>query len=199
MKCSSDTRLQMRELVMPNHANPQNTIFGGQVMAWIDIAAAMVAAKHAASQVVTIHVDELTFKAPVKVGMHLTIDAQVTFVGKTSIEVETIVVSENPITGEARETTTAYVTLVAVDEFGKPKPAPPLTCNTEEEKKRFEEGKSRYEERKKKTEIKKALNERAKLFFFNDVIIIISIQKTVLINILLDIGGINFKLSTITY
>lgn len=153
-KTPKDSEVVMREMVMPNHANAQYTIFGGTIMSWIDIAAAMVAQKHARSPVVTIHVDEVSFKAPVKVGYHVTIMASLNYVGTTSMEIGCRVMSENPITGETRLTTKAYLTFVALDEFGKPKPVPELELVTEDDKRRHDNAKKRVQSRH---DLKKAL------------------------------------------
>lgn len=141
--------VEMREMVMPNHTNPQNTIFGGVVMSWIDIAAAMCASRHSGRPVVTVHIDSINFKEPIKIGHHVYIMAKISYVGKSSMEIEVIVKSENPYTGDSRITTTAFLTFVAVDEFGKPVPVNPLKVETEEDKKRYNEAKKRAENRKK--------------------------------------------------
>lgn len=147
-----ESAVEMREIVMPHHSNSLNTIFGGQVMAWIDVAAAMAASRHAESVVVTVHVDNISFKEPAKIGDHLLILATVNFVGNTSMEVGTKVICENPITGESKITTTAHLTFVALDEKGKPTKVHRLVPETDEEKKRYENAKIRCEYRKKMKE-----------------------------------------------
>ncbi len=147
-KCPADSLIVMREMVMPNHTNPQNTIFGGVVMSWIDIAAAMCAAKHAEKPVVTVHVDDIDFKAPIKVGCHVIISASLNYVGRTSMIVGVKVESENPYTGKRRQTTKAYLTFVALDEDGVPVEVPSLSPQTDEEKRRFENAKKRVEAKK---------------------------------------------------
>ncbi|MFZ4714866.1 MAG: acyl-CoA thioesterase [Bacteriovoracaceae bacterium] len=144
-----ESLVEMREMVMPNHTNPQNTIFGGVVMSWIDIAAAMCASRHCARPVVTVHIDSITFKEPIKIGHHVHIVARVTYVGKTSMEIEVIVKSENPYTGDSRVTTTAFLTFVAVNEFGKSVLVTPMKIETMDEKKRYNDGKKRALLRKK--------------------------------------------------
>ncbi len=84
-KTVSESSVLMRYLVMPNHTNPQNSIFGGVVMSWIDMAAAMVAERHSNRPVVTVHVDDISFKAPIKIGDHVLIKASLNYVGKTSM------------------------------------------------------------------------------------------------------------------
>ena len=148
-KSPSESSIEMREMVMPHQTNPHNTIFGGVVMSWIDMAGAMVAQRHAKKNVVTVHVDNLSFKAPLKIGDHVLIQARVNYVGKTSMEVGVKVTSENPLTGETHHTTSAYVTFVALDSHNKPSPIASLDLQTDEEKRRFNEAKSRLANRKK--------------------------------------------------
>ncbi len=142
-KTPSESSVEMREMVMPHHTNPQNTVFGGTVMSWIDIAAAMVAARHCGRPVVTAHIDDIDFIAPIKVGYHVLIQASLNYVGKTSMIVGVKVTSENPYTGESRTTTKAYLTFVALDDLGKPVIVPTLDPKTEDEKRRFENAKKR--------------------------------------------------------
>jgi acyl-CoA hydrolase len=147
-KTPSESSVEMREMVMPNHTNPQNTVFGGTVMSWIDIAAAMVAARHCGKPVVTAHIDDIDFIAPIKVGYHVLIQASLNYVGKTSMIVGVKVTSENPYTGEVRTTTKAYLTFVALDDLGKPIEVPGLKAETEDEIRRFENAKKRVQMKK---------------------------------------------------
>lgn len=147
-KHPKDSQIEMREMVMPNHTNAQGTIFGGQVMSWVDIAAAMCAARHAERPVVTVHVSDIVFKAPIKLGSHVIIKASLNYVGKTSMIVGVSVESENPYTGKRLQTTKAYLTFVALDEDGMPTPVGNLVPETEEEKRRYENAKKRVESRK---------------------------------------------------
>jgi acyl-CoA hydrolase len=147
-KTPSESAVEMREMVMPNHTNPQNTVFGGTVMSWIDIAAAMVAARHCGKPVVTAHIDDIDFIAPIKVGYHVLIQASLNYVGKTSMIVGVKVTSENPYTGEVRTTTKAYLTFVALDDLGKPIEVPGLKVESEDEIRRFENAKKRVQMKK---------------------------------------------------
>jgi acyl-CoA hydrolase len=143
IKTPTDSSVEMREMVMPHHTNPQNTVFGGTVMSWIDIAAAMVAARHCARPVVTAHIDDIDFIAPIKVGYHVLIQASLNYVGRTSMIVGVKVTSENPYTGESRTTTKAYLTFVALDDLGRPIEVPGLKPESEDEVRRFENAKKR--------------------------------------------------------
>lgn len=147
-KTPSESSIEMRELVMPNHTNPQNTVFGGTVMSWIDIAAAMVAARHCGRPVVTAHIDDIDFIAPIKMGYHVLIQASLNYVGRTSMIVGVKVTSENPYTGESRTTTKAYLTFVALDDLGRPVEVPPLQPETDDEVRRFENAKKRVQMKK---------------------------------------------------
>jgi acyl-CoA hydrolase len=137
----------MTEIVLPSHANALGTIFGGQIMSWIDIAGAIAAGRHARRVVVTASIDALHFVAPVKVGHVVHLKAAVNFAGRTSLEVGVRVDSENPVTGETHHTATAYATFVALDDHGKPCAVPPVAPETPEEKRRFEQAQRRREAR----------------------------------------------------
>lgn len=149
-KTVAESAVEMRYLVMPNHTNPQNSIFGGIVMSWIDMAAAMVAERHSNRPVVTVHVDDISFKAPIKIGDHVLIKASLNYVGKSSMLIGVKVVAENPFTGISRHTTTAYLAFVALDDIGRPIKVRELIAETEDEKRRFQNGKKRIEEMKLK-------------------------------------------------
>lgn len=148
-KTVSDSAVEMRYLVMPNDTNPQNSIFGGVVMSWIDMAAAMVAERHSNRPVVTVHVGDISFKAPIRIGDHVLIQSSINYVGKTSMLVGVKVIAENPFTGITRHTTTAYLTFVALDDIGRPIQIRGLIPETDEEKRRHEQGKKRIEDMKK--------------------------------------------------
>jgi acyl-CoA hydrolase len=135
----------MTELVLPSHTNALGTIFGGVIMSWIDIAGAISAQRYARSPVVTVSIDSIHFIVPVKIGYAVRLTSKVTYAGKTSMEIYVLVEAENPITGEVRMATTAYLTYVAVDEFGRPKKVPPFVAKTAEEKKLFKEAEKRRE------------------------------------------------------
>ena len=127
-------------LVMPNHANPVGTIFGGVIMGWIDMAASMVAQRHSKRAAVTAHVSDISFKAPVRVGDHCLIQASINHAGATSMLIGVKVHSENPMTNDVRHTTTAYLVFVALDDIGRPTAVPPLDARTDEERRRRDEG-----------------------------------------------------------
>jgi acyl-CoA hydrolase len=135
----AETQVEMVEVVLPNDANPLGNILGGKVMHLIDIAGAIAAHRHARSHVVTASVDNLDFARPIRVGQVILLRSHVTRAFHTSMEVEVNVYLEDYIRGERRQTSSAFVTYVAVDEEGRPKPVPPLIVKTAEEKRRYRE------------------------------------------------------------
>ncbi len=129
----------MVEVVLPQDANVLGNMLGGRVMHLVDIAAAIAAHRHSSSHVVTASVDSVDFRNPIRVGELIILRAHVNRVFNTSMEVGVKVFSENVLTGERKHTTTAYVTFVAIDETGRPKPVPPLILVTAEDRRRFRE------------------------------------------------------------
>ena len=148
-KSMSVSRVEMTEMVMPGDTNSQGNIFGGRVMQLIDIAAAVAAVRHARMPVNTVFVDQLDFKHPIKMGHIVVLYAQVEYVGRTSMEICVEVYSENPLTGERIQTTTANLTYVGLDRNGKPTPVPEVIPETEEEKRRYKNARKRKETRRK--------------------------------------------------
>jgi acyl-CoA hydrolase len=139
----------MTQLVLPIHINAMGSIFGGTVMSWIDIAAAIAAQRHSNKEVVTASIDSLSFIAPVYKGWVVNLKASVNFTSRTSMEVGVRVDAENPKTGEVFHTASAYTTFVALGSNGKPAEVPSLILETPDEKRRFEAGKKRREDRLK--------------------------------------------------
>ena len=138
-KSPQESAVIMTELVLPSDTNAIGTIFGGKIMSWIDIAAAISAGRYARRVVVTASIDALHFLAPVKLGHVVHIRAMVNYASRTSLEVGVRVDSENPITGEMTHTATAYTTFVALDDHSRPTPIPPLLPESPNEKRRYEE------------------------------------------------------------
>jgi acyl-CoA hydrolase len=124
-------------------ANHVGFVHGGVVMKTCDEAAAIAAIRHCGSRVVTAGVDRMTFTKPVYVGELLNCFATVNAAWTTSMEVGVRVEAENPRTGERRHTSTAYVTMVALDEDGKPCPVPGATPETDEQRQRQHEAELR--------------------------------------------------------
>lgn len=140
--------VESRSIVMPQHANDLGIAFGGTIMAWIDLTAAMVARRHCGRRVVTVSIDRMSFLAPCHVGDHVVLRASANHVGHTSMEVGVQVLRENPDTGEQIRATTAYLTFVALDEHERPTLIPPLQPETPDELRRFENARLRVTARK---------------------------------------------------
>jgi acyl-CoA hydrolase len=145
--------VETTELVLPGHTNPLGNIFGGRVMELVDITAGVAASRHARSVVVTVSMDELHFREPVRLGDILILKASVNYAGRTSMEVGVRVEREDPLSGERVHTSTAYVTFVALDAAGKPRQVPPLLAETDEERRRMQNAEIRRRERLRKREL----------------------------------------------
>jgi acyl-CoA hydrolase len=134
-KCS-ESIVQMTEVVLPQHTNSLGTVFGGVVLSWVDIAAAICAQKHCNKVVVTASIDAMNFLAPIHLGWIVNIRATLNYAFKTSCEVGVRIEAENALQQEYHHTASAYVTMVAIDSNGKPALIPTLTPQSEEEKRR---------------------------------------------------------------
>jgi len=124
-------------------ANSAGFVHGGTVMYLCDEAAGVAAVRHCQGRVVTAAMDRMTFLLPVHVGELLTLESSVNAAWRTSMEIGVRVTAENVRTGEKRHTNTAYLTMVALDEHGKPTEVPPLTCESENEIRREHEAQLR--------------------------------------------------------
>jgi acyl-CoA hydrolase len=149
-KTPSASAVVSRHLLMPQHANPRGTAFGGTIMAWMDTVAGMAAERHCGRDVVTVGIDSLAFKQPIRIGDQVVLKASVNYVSRTSMEVGVQVTRENPHTGEKCVATTAHLTFVALDEEGCPVPAPSLTPETADEKRRYAHALQRVRQRKER-------------------------------------------------
>ena len=146
-KMIGDSRVVLAQLMQPIHANNHGNVHGGEVMSLVDEAGALACMRHAGHRVVTVAVDRMTFRQPIHLGDLVTLTAEVSYVGNTSLEAEVVVTAENPITGECVYTNVAYLVYVALAEDGKPVPVPPLIPEDDEQRERMEEGKARQEHR----------------------------------------------------
>lgn len=137
----------MNQLVLPQHTNSLGTVFGGTIMSWIDVCAAMAAQRHARQVVVTASMDQLDFLAPITGGQLVNLRGQVNYVGRTSMEVGVRVEAEDTLTGVRVHAASAYLTFVAIDDAGKAIPVRELRPQTEAEKLRWKEAKARRQQR----------------------------------------------------
>ena len=137
----------MTELVLPNHTNALGTAFGGVIVSWMDIAAAIAAQRFCGSSVVTASIDALHFLSPVKLGHVVNLVAQVNYAGRTSMEVGVRIDAENPISGERTYTAKAYLTLVAIDETGNAVTVPEALVESDDEQRRYRQAEIRRKAR----------------------------------------------------
>jgi uncharacterized protein (TIGR00369 family) len=148
MKRPSESAVETRYIVMPEHTNQYGTAFGGVLLSWIDIAAAMVAERHSGHNVVTASIDRTEFLKPIYVGDHVLLKASVNYVGRTSMEIGVKVLVENPFKNSTFQATKAYCTFVGLNDNNKPRELPGIDPQSEEEKRRYENARLRVNSRK---------------------------------------------------
>ena len=146
-KAPTDSRVEMTQIVLPAHTNRFGTVFGGTVMSWIDICAAVSAMRHAGQLAVTASMDRVHFLSGARTGDIMVLQSQVNFTGRTSMEVGVRVEREDPISGDREHTASAYLTFVAVDEQGVPQPVPTVEPVTDVQRRRYEKGAARKKAR----------------------------------------------------
>jgi uncharacterized protein (TIGR00369 family) len=137
------SRVTLSQLMHPEHANLLGNVHGGWIMKLVDEAGALACMRHAQKKVVTVAIDSMTFRNPIRIGDLIILNAEVTYTGRTSMEVEVRVQSENPVTGEQTHTNTAYLVYVALDDEGRPTGVPGLVTETDEEKARMAQAQKR--------------------------------------------------------
>lgn len=147
-KSADASRTTMSSLMLPQDANPFGSIHGGVILKHVDEAAAMAAMRHCRTNAVTVGIDQVHFRLPTQVGELVTFKASVNHVGRTSMEVGVRVEAENLISGQVRHTASAYLTFVALDDDGRPIPAPPLLLETDTDRRRNREAENRRRMRK---------------------------------------------------
>lgn len=138
-----DSRISIAQLMEPEHANNLGNVHGGWIMKLVDEAGALVCMRHSQRRAVTVAINSMVFHNPIKIGDLVILNAELTFVGSSSMEVEVKVQAENPFTGERTHTNTAYLVYVALDDNGKPATVPSLIAETDDEKNKLEEAKRR--------------------------------------------------------
>lgn len=123
---------EMTEYVLPQHTNALGGVFGGQIMGWVDLCAAICAQRHSGRMAVTALIDNLKFEQPVRVGEVVRLEARITAAFHTSMEIEVVVEGEDAMTGRRWPCVTARLTFVAIDASGKPSAIPPLAQDSDE-------------------------------------------------------------------
>lgn len=152
-KTIPESAFTLSSLMGPQDANALGNVHGGVIMKMVDEAGALVAMRHANHPVVTVVVDSMTFMEPIRVGALVQCRAVLTYVGRTSMEVRVEVVAENPMTGEAHISNTAYLVYVALDDTGRPTAVPAIQFLTLEEVTRAEAARERQAYRKRQREL----------------------------------------------
>jgi len=137
------SRVEMTQLVLPEHTNAMGTIFGGQVAAWIDICGAISAQRYCRRQVVTASIDELVFNHPIQRGHIAIFSAKVNAAWGSSIEVGVVVDGEDPLTGIRTRTSTAFITFVALNADGSKSRVPAPLAETDDERRALAEANAR--------------------------------------------------------
>ena len=148
-KTVSASRISLAQMMQPEHANNLGNVHGGWIMKLVDDAGALACMRHAQHRVVTVAIDSMVFRHPIRLGDLVLLTAELTDVGRTSMEVEIQVQAENPISGERAHTNTAYAVYVALDDAGKPTPVPALIAETPEERRRQTDARRRQARRLK--------------------------------------------------
>ncbi len=143
----SASRISLAQLSQPENANNLGNVHGGWIMKLADEAGALACMRHAQRPVVTVAIDSMVFRKPIRIGDLVLITAEVTYAGHTSLEAEVRVQTENVITGERIETNTAYLVYVALGDDGRPVAVPPLLAENKDEEYKLEEGRQRQARR----------------------------------------------------
>jgi uncharacterized protein (TIGR00369 family) len=144
------SRITLSQLMHPEHANLLGNVHGGWIMKLVDEAGALACMRHAQKKVVTVAIDSMTFREPIRIGDLVILNAEVAYTGRTSMEAEVHVVAEDPVSGGRTHTNTAYLVYVALDDQGRPAPVPPLLAETNEEKHKIVKALERQERRLQK-------------------------------------------------
>ncbi|HEY6885275.1 MAG TPA: acyl-CoA thioesterase [Nitrososphaeraceae archaeon] len=143
-KHPSDSRAEMTIIMLPSDANPKGNVFGGVILKHVDLIAGLCAKRHfGRANTVTASMDRVTFLKPVFIGNALILSARLNYVRKSSLEVEVTVEAEDLDDGIRTHTGTAFVTMVALDKYGKPTQVPPLILEEDDDKRRFQQGEAR--------------------------------------------------------
>ncbi len=156
-----DSQVEMTELVLPNHCNELGNLMGGQNMHWMDIACAMAAIRHTGHTCVTAGVDEISFFEPIRLGDIVVLKASVNRAFNTSMEIGVKVFRQSR-DGEFAHSNSAYFTFVGLDENQKVVPAPPISPETQEEKRRYEAALFRRDSRLEKRKTLRQWKEQKK-------------------------------------
>jgi acyl-CoA hydrolase len=145
----SDSITEQVQILMPSHINGSDRLFGGQLVEWIDVVAAVVARRHSGCNVTTAAIDNLQFKAGAFINNTLVLIGRITYVGNSSMEVRVDTYVED-LVGIRKVVNRAYLVLVALDDDGNPTVVPKLILETEAERAEWDAGKKRHTLRHKR-------------------------------------------------
>lgn len=145
----ADSRVEQTQIILSSHINGAGRLFGGQLMEWIDIVAGVVARRHSHHNTTTASIDNLQFKEPVYLNNTLVLLGRVTYVGKTSMEVQVDTYVEN-LSGSKKLVNSAHFVMVALDENDQPAAVPPLIVETEQEQIDWKAGERRNDLRRQR-------------------------------------------------
>jgi uncharacterized protein (TIGR00369 family) len=158
-KTVSETAVTVSQVMMPQDTNKAGNVHGGVMMKLIDTVAAVVAVRHARKNIVTVSIDRMDFMHPLYVGDLVMCKASLNHVGRTSMEIGVRVETENLMTGAVYHTVSAYLTMVALDEKGKPTEVPPLILETDIDRRRNTQAQARRDMRLRERQNEKAAGE----------------------------------------
>ena len=143
-KRHTESKAEMTIIMLPSDANPKGNVFGGVILKYVDLIAGLVAKRHAGhANVVTASIDRMTFLKPVFIGNALILSARLNYIRRSSMEVEVNVESEDLDDNTRVHAGTAFVTMVALDKYGKATEVSSLLLENDEDNRRFHEGESR--------------------------------------------------------
>ncbi|NJN84003.1 MAG: acyl-CoA thioesterase [Caldilineaceae bacterium] len=143
LRTVADSALTLTQYMQPEHSNSLGSVHGGVLLKLCDECGGIIASRHSRRTCVTVTVDSVTFHLPALVGQLVLVHGRLTYVGRTSMEVELHVEAEDLLTGEITHTNSAYFVYVAVDRSLRPTPVPGLQILTDDERRRFDEGSAR--------------------------------------------------------
>jgi uncharacterized protein (TIGR00369 family) len=145
-----NSRVSISQLMQPEYANTLGNVHGGWIMKLVDECGALACMRHSQRRVVTVALDGMRFHQPIRIGDLVTLTAEVTYTGRTSIEAEVLVIAENPLIGIKTHTNNAYVVYVALDDSGAPVEIPQVYAENSDEQARLDSAKQRQILRLKK-------------------------------------------------
>ena len=143
----ADSYTEQIQILTQSNLNGYSRLFGGQLLAWIDVVAAATARRHSNRNVTTVCVSELVFKAPAYANDTILLCGHIVYAGRTSMDIRVNTYVEN-LDGTRREINTAYITMVAIGDDERPVPVPGLILETAEEKREWDAAQARRDARK---------------------------------------------------